>query len=204
MDGRLSLFEVEYHHRSSYFRALEASGLHAPYLLTRRMFLGGVAAGSVVLADGSAVVGSVRRLTVVRPASGEAASDVPFWRNDAPYEDGLVELDWLMRDVHAEQVKPIDLRVYYLLAMAQAEFGGRPIIITSGYRTKATNDRLRREGVDAVRNSFHIHGRAADIQIDDVSPARIAAVGSTLGLGGVGVYATFVHLDTGPPRSWRG
>jgi uncharacterized protein YcbK (DUF882 family) len=168
------------------------------------MLLAGVAATSVGLAGGRAVSDSVRRLTVFRPASGEIAYDVPFWRHDAPYEEGLVELDWLMRDVRAEQVKPIDLRVYYLLAVAQAEFGGRPIIITSGYRTRATNDRLRRQGIDAVRNSFHIQGRAADFQIDDVPPARIAALGSTLGLGGVGVYATFVHLDTGPPRSWRG
>ena len=147
---------------------------------------------------------SVRRLTVVRPASGEMAHAVPFWLDGAPYEDGLAELDWLMRDVHAEQVKPIDLRVYYLLAIAQAEFAGRPIIVTSGYRTKSTNDTLRQQGIDAVRNSFHVQGRAADIQIHDVPPVRVAALGSTLNLGGVGVYAKFVHLDTGPPRSWRG
>jgi uncharacterized protein YcbK (DUF882 family) len=173
-------------------------------LLTRRELLGGVAASSVGLSSRRAVSDPIRRLTVVRPSSGEVAYDVPFWWRDAPYEDGLAELDWLMRDVHAEQVKPIDLRVYYLLAMAQAEFGGRPIIITSGYRTKATNERLRRQGVDAVRNSFHIQGRAADIQIHDVPPARIAALGSTLGIGGVGIYPAFVHLDTGPQRFWRG
>jgi uncharacterized protein YcbK (DUF882 family) len=132
------------------------------------------------------------------------AYNVPFWRHDAPYWDGLAELDWLMRDVHAKQIRPIDLRVYYLLATAQAEFGGRPIIITSGYRTKATNERLRRQGLDAVCNSFHIKGKAVDIQIDGVPPAHIAGLGSTLKLGGVGIYSEFVHLDTGPPRFWRG
>jgi uncharacterized protein YcbK (DUF882 family) len=123
---------------------------------------------------------------------------------EAPYEDGLAQLDWLMRDVQARQVKPIDLRVYFLLAMAQAEFGGRPIVITSGYRTKATNGRLRRQGIDAARNSFHLLGQAADLQIDGVPPPHVAALGSLLGLGGVGVYATFVHLDTGTPRIWVG
>jgi uncharacterized protein YcbK (DUF882 family) len=109
-----------------------------------------------------------------------------------------------MRDVRATAVSPIDLRVYYLLAALQAEFGGRSIIITSGYRTKATNDELRRQGIDAARNSFHLRGRAVDIQIDRVPPHHMAALGSRLGLGGVGIYDSFVHLDTGPLRIWRG
>jgi uncharacterized protein YcbK (DUF882 family) len=168
------------------------------------MFLAGLAALSIGLARRRAFPASVRRLTLVRPASGEIGYDVPFWLHEAPYEDGLAQLDWLMRDVQARQIKPIDLRVYFLLAIAQAEFGGRPIIITSGYRAKATNDRLRRQGIDAVRNSFHLLGRAADLQIDGVPPPRVAALGSILGLGGVGIYPTFVHLDTGPQRIWVG
>jgi uncharacterized protein YcbK (DUF882 family) len=146
----------------------------------------------------------VRRLTLVRPATGEFAYDVPFWRHDAPFDDGLVELDWLMRDVQAGEVKPIDLGVYYLLAIVQAEFRGRPIMVTSGYRTKATNDHLRLQGIDAARRSFHLFGRAADIQVDGVPTAHLAALGSLLRLGGVGIYATYIHLDTGPQRFWRG
>ena len=172
--------------------------------ITRRTLLAGLAAASVGLAGRRALSASVRRLTLVRPITGEFAYDVPFWRYDAPFDDGLAELDWLMRDVQAEEVKPIDLRVYYILAMVQAEFRGRPIMVTSGYRTKATNDRLRRQGIDAARRSFHLLGRAADIQIDGVPAAHLAALGSDLRLGGVGIYATFIHLDTGPQRFWRG
>jgi uncharacterized protein YcbK (DUF882 family) len=172
--------------------------------VTRRMLLGGLAAAGAGFTGRPAAPYSVRRLTLVRRATGEHAYKVPFWRHSGPFEDGLAELDWLMRDVQAGQVKPIDLRVYYLLAIAQAEFGGRPIIITSGYRTKDTNDRLRRQGIDAARNSFHLQGQAADIQIEGVPPARMATLGSILGLGGVGLYATFVHLDTGPQRFWKG
>jgi uncharacterized protein YcbK (DUF882 family) len=106
--------------------------------------------------------------------------------------------------VQAKEVKPIDLGVYYILAMVQAEFQGRPIMVTSGYRTKATNDRLKRQGIDAARQSFHLLGRAADIQIDGVPAAHLAALGSNLRLGRVGIYATYIHLDTGPQRFWRG
>ena len=34
-------------------------------------------------------------------------------------------------------MSPIDLPVYYLLAMVQAEFGERPIFVTSGYQKRA-------------------------------------------------------------------
>lgn len=172
--------------------------------VSRRVFLGGLAATTITCLSGFASAGTVRRLTLLRPATGEALRDVPFWRHGAPYEPGLDELDWLMRDVQAERIQPIDLRVFYLLAMVQAEFGGRPILVTSGYRTRVTNESLITRGVDAARNSFHLRGRAVDIQIPGVSPSILAELGVSLGLGGVGVYATFVHLDTGPRRVWRG
>jgi uncharacterized protein YcbK (DUF882 family) len=91
-----------------------------------------------------------------------------------------------------------------VLAMVQAQFDRRPILVTSGYRTEATNERLRRQGIDAARNSFHLRGCAVDIQMPGVAPASMADLGSLLGLGGVGVYANFVHLDTGPRRTWKG
>lgn len=158
----------------------------------------------VGLQTGSATARTVRRITLVRPASGEVGYDIPFWRDGAPDQQGLAELNWLMRDIRAAEVNPIDPRIYYLLAMLQAEVGGRPIIVTSGYRTKATNERLRQQGIDAARNSFHLRGRAADVNIRGVSPARLAMLGSLFGLGGVGLYRKFVHLDTGPRRFWTG
>jgi uncharacterized protein YcbK (DUF882 family) len=172
--------------------------------LSRRLFLYGVAGTLAGAAAGAVRADTIRQLTLVRPDTNEVARDVPFWWAGAPYEQGLAELDWLMRDVQAEEVHPIDLRVYYLLAMVQGQFGGRPILITSGYRTEATNERLRRHGIDAARNSFHLRGRAVDIQVPGVEPRSMARLGLLLGLGGVGVYSTFVHLDTGQPRMWQG
>jgi uncharacterized protein YcbK (DUF882 family) len=173
-------------------------------VLSRRSLLGGFAAAAIRAGTSRAKADFAGRLALVRPATGEVGQDVPFSWDGAPCEEGLAELDWLMRDVQAGQVQPIDLRVYYLLAMTQVEFGGRPIIVTSDYRTKASDDRVRRQGIDAARNSFHLSGQAADIRIHGVPPARIAAPGSMLGLEGVGIYPTFVHLDTGPQRFWKG
>jgi uncharacterized protein YcbK (DUF882 family) len=172
--------------------------------LSRRLFLWGVVGTVAGVAAGPAGADMIRQLTLVRPATGEVARNVPFWWAGAPYEQGLAELNWLLRDVQADEVHPIDLRVYYLLAMVQAEFGGRPIVVMSGYRTKSTNERLRRQGIDAARNSFHLRGRAVDIGIRGVVPASIRELGLLLGLGGVGLYPSFVHLDTGPRRMWKG
>ena len=177
--------------------------LPAVRYMTRRAFLGGLTAAITCLPR-FASAGAVRQLTLVRPATGEALRDVPFWWDGAPYEPGLAELDWLMRDVRAKRVRPIDVRVFSLLAMVQAEFGGRPILVTSGFRTRATNERLRAQGIDAARNSFHLRGQAVDIQMPGVAPASMAELGSLLGLGGVGVYTGFVHFDTGPRRMWKG
>jgi uncharacterized protein YcbK (DUF882 family) len=175
-----------------------------PQSLSRRLFLRGVAGTLAAVAAGPASADTIRQLTLVRPDTSEVARDVPFWWAGAPYEEGLAELDWLMRDVQAEEVHPIDLRVYYLLAMVQDQFGGRPILVTGGYRTHATNERLRQHGIDAARNSFHLRGRAVDIQVAGIEPRAMARLGLLLGLGGVDVYPTFVHLDTGQPRTWQG
>jgi uncharacterized protein YcbK (DUF882 family) len=140
----------------------------------------------------------------MRPATGEVARDVPFWWAGAAYEPGLAELDWLTRDVQAEEVPPIDLRVYYILSMVQTRFPGRPILVRSGYRIEVTKERLRPQGIDAARNSFHLRGRAVDVQVPGVAPRTLARLVVLLGLGGVGFYPTFVHLASGPCRTWQG
>jgi uncharacterized protein YcbK (DUF882 family) len=173
-------------------------------VISRRVLLGGFAATVSLAVCGMASAGTTRLLTLVRRTTGEVGRRVPFWRDGAPDQHGLSELNWLMRDVRVGQVRPIDLRVYFLLAVLQSEVSGRPIIVMSGYRTKATNELLRQQGFEAARNSFHLRGCAADVNVGGVSPARVAVLGSLLGLGGVGLYRNFVHLDTGPRRFWTG
>ena len=62
--------------------------------------------------------------------------------------------------------------------------------------TGATNEWLKSQGIAAGRDSFHLQGRAADVRMSGVPPARLAEFGPLLGLGGVGLYSAFFHLDT--------
>jgi hypothetical protein len=79
-----------------------------------------------------------------------------------------------------------------------------PCRVTSGYRHRSYN-----AGIGGATRSFHIYDLrpaqpAADVVFARGTPAQWAAYARQLGKGGVGQYASFVHCDTGPRRTWRG
>ena len=55
---------------------------------------------------------------------------------------------------------------------------------------------------NAAPNSYHIYGRAADFHIDGVAPAEIAGYAESIGVKGIGLYDTFVHIDTRETKSF--
>lgn len=73
---------------------------------------------------------------------------------------------------------------------------GRPVIITSAYRTASYN-----ASIGGASSSNHVKGIAADIQVDGISPVLVGMYAETLGAGGIGLYsyntyAGFNHIDT--------
>ncbi len=98
----------------------------------------------------------------------------------------------------------IDESLVVLLQCIREHFG-KPITITSGYRTGTHNT-----AVGGSRSSQHLLGRAADIQVAGVSVEDVAAYAESLlpGWGGVGRYPVkagrtkgWVHVDTRPNKS---
>ena len=89
------------------------------------------------------------------------------------------------------------------------EHFGKPVTITSGYRTAAHN-----EAVGGAKSSQHLLGRAADIRVQGVSVEDVAAYAESLmpDWGGVGRYPVkagratgWVHVDTRADKArWRG
>jgi len=79
-----------------------------------------------------------------------------------------------------------------------------PVVISSGCRCSNWNKQC-----GGATNSYHLQARAADIVVAGVSPSNVAdyvEYGPLKGLGGVGRYNTFTHVDTrtnGPVR-WYG
>ena len=75
--------------------------------------------------------------------------------------------------------------------------------ITSGYRTKKTNEILRQNSSRVAKNSMHLIGRAIDFKVRNRSIQNLEGVAKKLTPGGLGVYSGFIHIDTGPYRRWK-
>ena len=108
-------------------------------------------------------------------------------------------LCYFLRDSHDHSTHWMDPRLLTMLHDMQTIFDGREIQIISAYRSPRTNARIR-----AARNSYHIRGQAVDLRIPGISTHAIREVAKTLRVGGVGYYprSRFVHVDTGPVRTW--
>lgn len=76
---------------------------------------------------------------------------------------------------------------------------GRPMIVNSGYRSPEHNKR-----VGGAPKSMHLEGRAFDISMANHDPAEFIKAAKAAGFTGFGTYprSGFVHIDTGPVRSW--
>ena len=101
----------------------------------------------------------------------------------------------------------IDEGLVVLLQCIREHFG-KPVHITSGYRTAAHN-----AAVGGSKSSQHLLGRAADFYVEGVDVASVAAYAETLlpSRGGIGRYPKdakhptrktgWVHIDTRANKS---
>jgi uncharacterized protein YcbK (DUF882 family) len=129
------------------------------------------------------------------------------------FEDGrylpaaMKQLNHLLRDHRSGEAAVMDQRLFDQLHVVAAEARCVPDFeIISGYRSPATNEKLRERSEGVARQSLHTQARAMDVRIPRVSCSRLREIAIGLQLGGVGYYAKsdFVHLDTGRVRTWTG
>jgi uncharacterized protein YcbK (DUF882 family) len=178
--------------------------------LERREFLGHLLKAAVVAVGGGAgllacpLVAQAQAmaqdtgvpLRILNPHT-EEAYDIQLFVGAAWNANALIACDWLMRDWRQNKLADCDRRLYAALYVLQRYFSenGR-IQLNSGFRTKTTNELLRTEGLGVAVNSQHLLGHAVDFTIPNVPHRNIARAVWNLGLGGVGLYPTFVHMDT--------
>ncbi|MEO9297551.1 YcbK family protein [Devosia alba] len=77
---------------------------------------------------------------------------------------------------------------------------GKPLMITSAYRSAAHNKR-----VGGATHSQHRLGKAFDVMMTNQDPAAFERAARSAGFTGFGHYpkSGFMHIDTGPARRWN-
>ena len=163
-----------------------------------------IATGLCILFGGHAAArpSMPRRLRLKNVNTGETFEG-PYRDSTGPIPDAIVDLAHFLRDFHVNKVGPIDVGTLDFFADVLDAVGQTTASVLSGYRTPETNARLRATTLGVAEKSQHLYGRAVDVSMDRLVDAKTAA--RRMGRGGVGWYprSHFIHLDTGPPRSWE-
>jgi uncharacterized protein YcbK (DUF882 family) len=179
--------------------------------LTRRQLIktgaaaliGAVAAPSSLMAR-SLSAGQPRSLGLYALHTGERLKTT-YWADGEYLLPALEEINYLLRDHRANEVRSIDLNLLNLLERLHHELDTpEPFHIISGYRTAATNAALNAQSEGVARHSLHVQGMAADIRVPGRALPTLHRAATSLRGGGVGYYprSDFVHVDVGRVRYW--
>ena len=190
--------EITGQRRSSMSRRNLLAGLGAVAVAT-------LAAPSVVRASSMARVGR-DRLWIINSGNGETIN-LPFlFRDPASHRKAWSAYSYFWRDwKDGDQGVWIDRRMLAVLADVQIEISRTmgqetALMLNSGYRTPRRNATIR----GAAPGSFHTKGRASDFWSRGLAHRSVQVIAShTSGVGGLGRYADFTHIDTGPSRRWK-
>ena len=146
---------------------------------------------------------TARRLHLRNQNTGETFEG-PYRDASGPLPDAMEDLATFLRDHHAGEVGPVDVGTLDLLADIMEAVGQSKATVLSAFRTPKTNAKLASRGLGVAEHSQHLLGKALDVTF----PARLPEAhrkALELKRGGVGWYprSLFLHIDTGPVRSWE-
>lgn len=128
-----------------------------------------------------------------------------YWQRGRYNPSILRGFCYILRDFRAEESCRIDPKLFDTLFALQARLQDFSTIdVISGYRSQATNLWLRRTHTGVAKDSYHTKGQAIDIRVPGVPIDYVHRAALSLQAGGVGYYpdSDFVHIDTGPVRTW--
>ncbi|MDX2158026.1 MAG: DUF882 domain-containing protein [Hyphomicrobiaceae bacterium] len=175
-----------------------------------RGLLAGTAAAALLAAAGA--IGHVvaqageRSISIHNIHTKETVTAV-FKRGGKFDAAGLEKINHIMRDHRRNEATRMDPELVDLIWEMHRELGSQePVHLVSGYRSRATNEMLRKTNGGQASESRHILGKAADVHFPDVPIKKLRYAALVHERGGVGYYPTsalpFVHVDTDRVRSW--
>jgi uncharacterized protein YcbK (DUF882 family) len=150
------------------------------------------------------VNGRPRRVQFVHTHTGETLA-AEYFDGSGYSETCLNAVDHLLRDFRTGETHRIDPQLLDILFDLQTLADRESTFeVISGYRSPATNAMLHRSSSGVAEHSQHLLGKAIDVRLTGYSTRLLGEHARSLARGGVGFYASsdFVHVDTGPVRSW--
>lgn len=132
---------------------------------------------------------------------------VQYMKDGRYIPEAMEKINWILRDWRRDEKTKMDPTLIDLVWEIHNDLGSKePIHVISAYRSRVTNDMLRRTIGGQASQSRHIEGKAMDVMFPDVPLKRLRYAGLLHERGGVGYYPTshipFVHLDTDRVRAW--
>ena len=132
---------------------------------------------------------------------------VQYMKDGRHVPEAMEKINFALRDWRKDETHKMDPALVDLLWEIHAELGSKESIhVISGFRSRSTNELLRKAVGGQASESRHITGQAADVHFPDVPLKKIRYSALIRERGGVGYYPTsalpFVHVDTGNVRHW--
>lgn len=148
----------------------------------------------------SYATGSLGAQSAIEGALGDAATYMTstVGENEERAQESALDRLHLGSGVNMQDVEPTVPQK--LLQLQQAI--GRPLKIISGFRDPDHNKRI-----DGAEKSQHLHGRAVDVDVSDLSQEErivLKDYAEQLGFTGIGFYKNSMHFDVreGGPARW--
>jgi uncharacterized protein YcbK (DUF882 family) len=180
--------------------------------VSRRDFLklsAGILAQSTLLLSPALVFGRAteqveRRLGFYHMTTGEQINPITYRVGDYYIPEVLSWFNVFFRDFHTGDVKTVNPALFDFLYATQQKVGFSDCItLLSAFRTETTNQHLVELGL-AAKDSYHLEAGAVDFTFPGCSLKNTKNAALSLKAGGVGYYPSkkFLHIDTGPFRTW--
>jgi uncharacterized protein YcbK (DUF882 family) len=178
------------------------------YALLPAMFLAAVLSSSATAGTIAVAVGhgadDKRSIAFYHTHTGERL-EVVYYSAGHYRKTALDQINHFLRDFRTGDMASVDPATIDIVHAVQqhADHQGE-VHIVSAYRSKTTNEMLRRKGTGVARKSQHIEAKAIDFRLPGVDTAAIRDIARALKRGGVGYYrqSDFIHVDSGRVRFW--
>ena len=147
---------------------------------------------------------SNRRLSFYNTHTAERLS-VIYKKSDTYILNAMDKISKILRDHRSGDIHPIDPKLMdFLYDLLSRVDNHSEVHIISGYRSPATNKKLRQASKGVASKSLHMQGKALEFRLPGTDTAILRDKACAMKRGGVGYYRklNFIQIDTGRVRFW--